>query len=217
MCWPGARGFFPNYEIRGADHMEHRILCYGDSNTYGYDPRSCLGGRYPETVRWTARLQSEGWTVFNGGQNGRSIPQNSWEIETLSQIIHRQEPEIVTIMLGTNDLLQDPGLSAADCAGWMERFLMALLEQVPSCQLLLITPPPVTLGAWVDDPKIVQTSQHLGAHYQALAQRRGVTFADAGDWDVELTYDGVHFSERGHRAFSAGIGKRLSELTGDAP
>ena len=23
------------------------LLCYGDSNTYGFDPRSYFGGRYP--------------------------------------------------------------------------------------------------------------------------------------------------------------------------
>ena len=28
--------------------MGQRILCYGDSNTYGYDSRSYLGGRYPK-------------------------------------------------------------------------------------------------------------------------------------------------------------------------
>ena len=32
------------------------LLCYGDSNTYGFDPRSYFGGRYPAEVRWTHRL-----------------------------------------------------------------------------------------------------------------------------------------------------------------
>lgn len=68
----------------------------------------------------------------------------------------------------------------------------------------------MALGAWVDNPQIVETSQRLGAQYRALAQKLGIAFADANDWDVELTYDGVHFSERGHRAFSVGIGKWLS-------
>lgn len=31
------------------------VLCYGDSNTYGYNPAN--GMRYPESVRWTGRLQ----------------------------------------------------------------------------------------------------------------------------------------------------------------
>ncbi len=38
--------------------MGRRILCFGDSNTYGYDPRSYLGGRYPASVRWTALLKT---------------------------------------------------------------------------------------------------------------------------------------------------------------
>lgn len=194
--------------------MVRRILCYGDSNTYGYDPQSCLGGRYPESVRWTALLQSQGWNIFNAGQNGRSIPRNAWEIESLAQIIHRQQPDIITVMLGSNDLLQDPGLSAAGCGERIEGFLAALLKQTLSGQLLLIAPPPMAPGAWVDDPKIVETSQRLGARYQGLAQKLGIAFADANDWNVELTFDGVHFSEQGHRAFFTGIGKRLLELGG---
>lgn len=215
-CWLGARASSPNCKTRGADLMEHWILCYGDSNTYGYDLRSCLGGRYPENVRWTARLQSEGWTVFNEGQNGCSIPQSSWDVETLVQTLRRQEPEITTVMLGTNDLLQSSSISAADCAERMERFLNSLLEQKLSCQFLLIAPPPVALGAWVDDPRIVETSRRLGAHYQATAQKLGISFADAKDWNVELAYDGVHFSESGHRAFSDGIGNSLLGLAGGA-
>lgn len=195
--------------------MGHRIFCYGDSNTYGYDPRSCLGGRYPESVRWTTLLQTQVWDIFNAGQNGRSIPRNGWEIETLAQMLYHQQPDIVIVMLGSNDLLQDPALSAAGCGKRMEQFLTTLLKQAPPCQLLLIAPPPMTLGAWVDDPQIVETSQHLGSKYQGLAQKLGIAFADANAWGVELTYDGVHFSERGHSAFFAGIGKRLLELAGD--
>ncbi len=67
--------------------MGHRIVCYGDSNTYGYDPRSYLGGRYPETVRWTALLSADGWTVINEGENGRSIPRLEREIEAAKPII----------------------------------------------------------------------------------------------------------------------------------
>lgn len=29
-----------------------KIVCFGDSNTYGYDPRSWLGGRYDVDSRW---------------------------------------------------------------------------------------------------------------------------------------------------------------------
>ena len=49
-----------------------RLLCFGDSNTYGYDPRSYAGDRYPPESRWTDLLaESSGWEVVNMGLNGR--------------------------------------------------------------------------------------------------------------------------------------------------
>ena len=45
----------------------------------------------------------------------------------------------------------------------------------------------------------------LAGCYEATAHRLGIAFADSGAWGVELTYDGVHFSEEGHLAFAKGI------------
>ena len=56
--------------------MKRTIFCYGDSNTYGYDPQSPLGGRYPPQVRWPdqlALLQPDR-QIVNFGENGREIP-----------------------------------------------------------------------------------------------------------------------------------------------
>ena len=33
-----------------------KILCFGDSNTYGYDPRSYFGGQYLAQHRWVDLL-----------------------------------------------------------------------------------------------------------------------------------------------------------------
>ena len=49
----------------------------------------------------------------------------------------------------------------------------------------------------------------LGMSQEALAERLDIRFADAGKWDIPLAYDGVHFTEQGHKAFAAGL---LEEL-----
>lgn len=64
--------------------MSRKIVCFGDSNTYGYDPRSYLGGRYPESVRWTGLLKATGWEVWNEGEKGRSIPRSGEEIQIVA-------------------------------------------------------------------------------------------------------------------------------------
>ena len=51
-----------------------KVICFGNSNTYGYDPRDFFGGRYDEYSRWVDILAAKtGWTVLNMGQNGREI------------------------------------------------------------------------------------------------------------------------------------------------
>ena len=55
--------------------MPGTLICYGDSNTYGYDPHDTNEGRYTKEVRWTGILDTEtDWKVENHGVNGRSIP-----------------------------------------------------------------------------------------------------------------------------------------------
>ncbi|MDE6589326.1 MAG: hypothetical protein K2K53_03035 [Oscillospiraceae bacterium] len=186
--------------------MCRRLLCYGDSNTYGYDPRSYLGERYPESVRWTALLDAGGWKVINQGENGRSIPQRAQEIEAAVQTILCAKAEVVVIMLGSNDLLQCPSLSAESCSGRMERFLASLLAETHTApQIVLVAPPPMEPGAWVSNPRTIEASRQLAGCYEAVAHRLGIAFADAGAWGVGLTYDGVHFSAEGHLAFAKGM------------
>ena len=88
------------------------ILCYGDSNTYGYNPSN--GFRYPENVRWTGRLQSalgEGYKIIEEGCNGRTTifddPLEGWKngLGYLRPCLNSHKPvDIVIMMLGSNDL-----------------------------------------------------------------------------------------------------------------
>ena len=182
-----------------------RILCFGDSNTYGYDPRGCFGGRYGPEQRWTGKLKAAGFDVRNLGQNGLTIPAPR-EAELLA--MRAGDPsglDTLTVMLGTNDLLRDAALSAEDAAGRMARYLAALAEKLPPEKLLLIAPVPMVPGEWVTDPRQQRESARLGPCYAAAAASLGVRFADAGAWGVGLCFDGVHFTEAGHAAFAAGL------------
>ena len=174
------------------------VICFGDSNTYGYDPRGYFGGRYEADNRWVDILSAAtGWTIRNLGQNGREIPYSS--------LAFPSDTDLLIVMLGTNDLLQ--GCSPQQAAERLERFLAAV--PLDRNKLLLIAPPPVALGAWVPSPQLIDDSRAFARLCQTLAKQMGIRFADAGRWDIPLAYDGVHFTEQGHRAFAA---KLLEEL-----
>lgn len=108
-------------------------------------------------------------------------------------------------MLGTNDLLQ--GRSPDQAAERLGRFLSGI--SLDRSKLLLIAPPPVKRGAWVPNQQLIDDSRTFARLCQTLAEQLGTRFADAGKWNIPLAYDGVHFTEQGHRAFAAGL---LEEL-----
>ena len=179
-----------------------KILCIGDSNTYGYDPRSYFGSRYPVEVRWTGRL--EGHEVINCGMNGLAVPYDS---RPFAEMIRAKSPDLAVVMLGSNDLLE--GADAAAAADRMDTFLTAVLAT--GVRVLLLAPPPMQHGEWVQRKTLIEESENLRQCYRALGEKRGCFFADAGDWDVELLSDGVHFSPSGHAAFARGLAKALRE------
>ena len=135
--------------------MAKRIICIGDSNTYGYDPAAFGGARYPEGVRWTSRLGSA-WDIRNLGENGR--------------------------------------------AERMRIFISDLL--VCGLPLLLVAPPLMQSGTWVESDALIRSSGQLAPLYRDLAALCGVSFCDASGWDIPVVFDGVHFSEQGHRRFA---------------
>ena len=189
----------PYNVIRAMTKM--KILCIGDSNTYGYDPRSYFGSSYPETVCWTNVLIVE--EVINCGINGLTVPTES---DPWQNLINEKQPDLVIVMLGTNDLLE--GRSAEIVSSRMENYLKELLET--GKPILLIAPPPLKPGTWGADESQIAESRKLGALYRDICERLHMDFADAGDWNVELTFDGVHFTEYGHAAFAKGLQDHLS-------
>lgn len=178
--------------------MAKRIICIGDSNTWGYDPRSFGGGRYPEGVRWTSLL-GDAWQVENLGENGREIPVSDFAVRVLlGQISARLPADGLCVMLGTNDLLC--GVSPAETARRMEGFL----DRLRDCDLplLLVAPPLMQRGTWVESEALLENARALTPLYREPAERCDAFFCDTAAWDIPVAFDGVHFSEDGHRRFA---------------
>jgi len=189
-----------------------RALCIGDSNTYGYDPRSFWGSRYGKESRWPDLLADlSGWTVLNAGENGREIPAREAGRDRVLNLIAGVSPiNILLVMLGSNDLLQ--GVDPAVASERMELFLRAI--PIERGRIVLIAPPPMKEGEWVTEPKLLNESMNLIRVYCELAEKLEVRFVDTREWETELTFDGVHFSEAGHRRFAEELWLRLKEIKG---
>ena len=188
-----------------------KILFYGDSNTYGYDPADWVFGRYPKEIRWTEIVQREcfkEWRVIEEGLNGRKIPEIAYNRERLQTLLRVVDDSgVFGVMLGTNDILCSDHPDADFAVGKMECFLTFLTDQKPASEILLLAPPYLASES-VQDALFLryhEESKKMNRGFQLLAERFGVRFADTASWNVELCFDQVHFSENGHRIFAEKI------------
>ena len=133
------------------------MLCYGDSNTYGYDP--ARDGRYGEDERYPRVLQhllGSEWAVIEEGLPGRTavfddpITEAMNGLKTINPILMSHAPlDTVTIMLGTNDSKARFGCSSYLIALGITRLVKKALRT--ECwrdnahpDVLVIVPPSIT-------------------------------------------------------------------------
>lgn len=122
------------------------------------------------------------WKVENHGVNGRSIPHTVSTVKFACQQVrdwHRKPNSVwLLVMLGTNDLLENPDFTAADVAKRMERFLKRMMEEAGlasrKMRLRLIAPPAMQEGQWVDRPELLTESRNLGKEYKGLQSALGL-------------------------------------------
>lgn len=191
-----------------------KILCYGDSNTYGYDPRD--GGRYDSSVRWVDLLCLDGFETINEGLNGREIPTSDAEYGYFNSILRRHgEIDILLLALGVNDAYNMPSPSAKAIADrWRRAFLNVpgLKEmQDRGVPIVLVSPPVGPTDMWGYDKAeiILEPLEELAEEYRRLSKEEGLIFVDANTLGIELAFDGVHFTEKGSVRMYEGLRNTL--------
>ncbi len=213
--------------LQGVHHQMKKVFFYGDSNTWGFDPRD--GSRYPSDVRWVARLSAamrEYCEITADGLNGRCVPEPVNYVEKMLQ--NAGKIDLFAVMLGTNDLWWPMHPDARGTAQKMRR-LLAFVKEKCGCAILLIAPPLLEESGFVpeegpgendgaESPFASQIRERkeqsllLTEEYRRLAEEEGYDFADSSRWGIGLAFDGVHFSEEGHRQFASEMQKTVTRI-----
>jgi len=203
-----------------------RILCYGDSLTWGTRPE--MGKRHAPEDRWPAVLAAAlgdkgellvealpGRTTVFDNQAARD---NRNGAALLPALLTSHHPlDLVIIMLGTNDLTHYVAGSAGAALAGMRRLVQLIrTHDVPNGEcpnkipdILLIAPPPLVetsnqaMLAHFDGQ--IDQSKRLASYYQALAQECDCGFFDAGTVAVTSPLDGVHMDVENTRALGEAL------------
>lgn len=204
-----------------------RVLCFGDSNTWGYIP--ITGGRYPDQIRWTGRLAGNpDFDIIEEGLNGRTTafvdhlePFRCGLDYVVPCLLSHFPLDVVIVMLGTNDTKRRYNVSAPEIARGLEEVIIRMQEfcrrkdQHP--EFVIISPARIAITEDVDfDQASVAKALGLEAEYRALAEQYGCRYLKASDYVTDIGQDGVHLTETGHKNLADAIEQLLLDLKSQA-
>ena len=208
--------------------QDFHILCFGDSNTWGYIP--VVGERYPRNVRWPGAMLGRlgsGFQVIEEGQNGRTT---TWDdpleggnkngLRYLPACLESHHPiDLVILMLGTNDLKARFSLTPQDIALGAERLVQTI--QKSDCgiagrspAILLAAPPPVAPKADAEEmfSGAAEKSVFLAQRYAVIAERTGCAFLDVGQIVAVDPSDGIHYSAEAHLRLGNALAEKVLSM-----
>ena len=201
--------------------MPKTILCYGDSNTYGYNPLTGL--RYPKSIRWPgcmARLLGDDYEVIEEGCNGRTTvfddPLEGWKngMDYLRPCLNTHKPiDMILMMLGSNDLKEVFHAAPQEIAEGAEALVKVMQEFTEEKQgfvpkIVLICPPEIGPGIETSPfrysftESAIERSKALPEKYRKVAEKHGLIFVNAAEHIAPSEADSLHLMPEAHRALA---------------
>lgn len=206
-----------------------RILCFGDSNTWGFSPED--GHRMDQ--RWTRRLNPAGFEteILEEGLNSRNavcrdphMPEkcgyDSWKMMLMSH----KPLDAVILMLGTNDLKSTYHCSARYIANGLREYVRewmnpTLYEGTAQPALLVVSP--ILLSGKLPELEgegggfneySRKQSLLLWDEVKASLAPYPVTLLNAADFARASDLDGLHMDEDNHAKLAAAISRTLENM-----
>jgi lysophospholipase L1-like esterase len=206
-----------------------KILCYGDSNTFGFIPyQTCQQSeiRFEKKDRWTGILQQnlgDDYEIIEEGLGGRTTvfddppTQGRNGQKLLVPILQSHEPlDLIVLMLGTNDAKRIYNASVMEIGRGMEELVKICknpynYDSGVRPQILLISP--IHLGekikeSWlgdVFDEDSPNRIRGLAAVYQNIAEKYECGFLDAAMIVKPSEADSVHMDRAAHQKLAEAI------------
>ena len=202
-----------------------RILCFGDSNTYGYSPD---GQRYDEDSIWPGvmgKLLGDRFEVIADGKNGRTIAFDDPYMEgcngmrDIEASLEANAPlDLVILMLGTNDLKMYFNSNPAQIADNL-KLMCDLIQKKTDAKILIASP--MLLGDEIEfSPTLslefgraqIDYSFDFAPRFEKVAKEVGAGFIDLAVVAVSSGADCLHLMPEEHQQ----VGVAMKEKVMDA-
>ena len=197
-----------------------KILCYGDSNTYGFAP--AVGMRFDENTRWTgilAKLLEEKFEIIEEGANNRTgcVDNPAGFLFSAQRhfpkIISKQKDiDILILAIGSNDLQAQYDITFKTFERGIENLIQIAQKYVKN---IILVPSVILDNSVLEgffnvqfDETSVSKSKKIGKVYRKLADIYGCRLFDINEFATPSKDDGLHYDANSHKL----IAKNLADF-----
>ena len=205
------------------------ILCYGDSNTWGYIPGT--GERYGHDIRWPGILARElgpGYRIIEEALNGRTtvwddpiMPGRNGAAYLAPCLDSHRPLDQIILFLGLNDLKRRFSAPAQDIAKGVGLLLGIIARSGAGVQgkcppTLVVSPPHLgKLTAYAESfEDAVERSKRIACWLEPIVRDAGCEFLNIAEHAAVSDDDGLHFDQEAHAAIGIAVAERIRRIQG---
>lgn len=198
-----------------------RILCFGDSNTYGYNPHN--GSRYDKNTRWTGVLQKlagENYKIVEAGGNNRTaFSDNPNGIQftgyKLLPEYLKENYETIILAIGINDLQIFYNPTIEEFENGIRAFVSGIVEKTLDSDIIILSPSHITENIlksnfrFLFDEISIEKSKKITPIYEKIAKEYNCKLLDLNKLVNTSKIDGLHYEAEEHKKIAESVIKLI--------
>ncbi|MGN1202436.1 MAG: GDSL-type esterase/lipase family protein, partial [Eubacterium sp.] len=210
-------GFLALYHPQNkAKDNQLKVACVGDSITYGHGIKNWKNNNYPAVL---GDMLGGGYAVNNYGSSGKAA-QDDADQPYINEKVYSQsleyEPDIVVIMLGSNDSKPENWHGREQFTADYEKLIKSYQELDSNPEIYIVLPPPAfevngqvgyDIDADVIENEIIPAIKDIAKDMNIECIDNHTPFKSRSD----LFSDGVHPNAEGARIFATTVYNKISK------
>ncbi|MCC8161090.1 MAG: GDSL-type esterase/lipase family protein [Oscillospiraceae bacterium] len=202
-----------------------KILCFGDSNTWGHNPVDCSQLEKPWPVAMRGMLRD--YEIISDGVCGRAARNrvkagdgtDGIDVFREKYLTGENDFDLIIIMLGTNDVLNSNNFTPDEIAETLSMYVKECRDKFGSEKPKILLVSPILIRDYCMKHSIfselysemsVIKSRCLAEKISEIARREGVYFMDAAKAAAASPIDGVHMDEKEHMRLATAIAAKVN-------
>ncbi len=199
------------------------ILCFGDSNTFGFNPKN--GTRFDKNTRWTGILQTlctDKFHIIEAGCNNRTAFSDNHAgtmfigYKILPELLNNTL-DYVILAIGVNDLQFQYNVSLVDITNGITNLVKMVKNSLVETKIILISPTKLTknvlkspIFSTLFNESSIEKSKYIAKIYEQIAKDNNCDFIDLNTLVDPSKIDGLHFEPSEHKKIAQEIFEHIN-------